>query len=182
MNRFLPNSDFKVGETLMFISSDTNIWIDFTLIDAVQLPFRLPHSFYMSTDAIDAELIQPRGLAQRLVEYGLIPTEITEEEFQYAIKTMEEVPKLSMYDCFALAIAKYRNYILLTGDGRLRKQASKENVEVHGTLWIFDTLYTSQLIGKEEYRCYLNQLLHRTMTKTGIRLPVAEIRKRIDAL
>jgi hypothetical protein len=28
-----------------FISSDTNVWIDFEAIDAIELPFRLPCTY-----------------------------------------------------------------------------------------------------------------------------------------
>lgn len=163
----------------LFISSDTNIWVDFLLTDAIELPFRLPHHFCMSSYAIEDELIQPRGIAQRLMKYGLHATEITEEEYDFALSVIDSDYKLSVYDCFALAIAKMRGYILLTGDGRLRKRAQREGVEVHGTLWIFDQLKEQNLISVESYQEYMRELLHKTLTNAGVRLPKDELEKRL---
>jgi|LSQX01.1.fsa_nt_gb hypothetical protein len=41
------------------IISDTNVWIDFHVIDHTELPFCLPHTYLMSTDAIDDEILAP---------------------------------------------------------------------------------------------------------------------------
>lgn len=164
----------------MFISSDTNIWVDFLLTNAIKLPFRLPHTFCMSSDAIDEELVQPRGIAQTLLKYGLQRVEITQEEFDYVLLVRENAPKLSVYDCFALAIAKMRGYILLTGDARLRKKAVEEGVEVHGTLWLFDQLKQDGIVTAEEYRGYMKELLRRTKEKDGVRLPISELNERIS--
>lgn len=45
-----------------YISSDTNVWIDFSVIDRVSLPFRLPYTYIMNVDAIEDELLSPAGL------------------------------------------------------------------------------------------------------------------------
>jgi hypothetical protein len=43
-------------------------------------------------------------------------------------------------DSFALALAKERQWLLLTGDGQLRDLAGGENVECHGVLWLLDIM------------------------------------------
>lgn len=40
-----------------FISSDTNVWIDFCTIDKLYLPFKLPYKYIMNNDAIEDELL-----------------------------------------------------------------------------------------------------------------------------
>ena len=35
----------------------------------------------MNSDAIGNELVEPEGLGERLIEHGLVPTELTTEEF-----------------------------------------------------------------------------------------------------
>lgn len=42
-----------------YISSDTNIWIDFETIDRLELPFKLPYIYLMNQDAIKDEIRKP---------------------------------------------------------------------------------------------------------------------------
>ena len=164
----------------MLISSDTNIWIDFQQIHALELPFSLPHKFYMSSDALDEEVLSPPGIGQRLESFGLLRVEITTEELDYAVTVKETERKLSAYDCLALAIAKKSGYILLTGERRLRARAEKEGVEVHGTIWLVDELKKYQIIERDRYRNILTDLLRMSEENRGIRLPERELRKRIS--
>lgn len=89
-----------------YISSDTNIWLDFAAIDRLALPFRLPYIYLMDIDAVEDELLNPPGIASELVEMGLQKTELTEEEFILAEEFAGKYTKPSLYDCIALAIAK----------------------------------------------------------------------------
>lgn len=51
-----------------YISSDTNIWLDFAVIDRLDLPFRLPYVYLMDSDAIEDELLNPPDIGDRLVK------------------------------------------------------------------------------------------------------------------
>jgi len=119
----------------MYISSDTNIWIDFQTVGALELPFKLSHKFYLSEETLKDELLTPPGIDESLINYGLNTLELTEEEFYFAYSIVEKHLQLSKYDALALAIAKKRGFILLTGDMRLRKAAAEEGVEVRGTIY-----------------------------------------------
>lgn len=55
-----------------FISSDTNVWIDFSVIKRTEIPFRLPYTYIMNTDAIEDELLSPTGLRDELLRCGLV--------------------------------------------------------------------------------------------------------------
>jgi len=120
------------------IISDTSVWIDFHVIDHTGLPFCLPHTYLMSTDAIDDEILAPAGLRDALLRFGLVRTNLTSPEFFLAEAYGLPYKRLSVYDRIALAIAKNRQIILLTGDGALRKEASREQVHVLGTPGILD--------------------------------------------
>ena len=48
----------------------------------------------------------------------------------------ENDKKLSFYDCVAYAVSKSRNWILVTGDNRLRKTAERDGITVHGFIWV----------------------------------------------
>ena len=111
-----------------YISSDTNVWIDFSVIGHIELPFRLPYTYIMDVDAIDDELLSPTGLRDKLLQCGLVGVELTTEEFELAEEFGPRYPRLSIYDRIALAIAKVRKIVLLTGDGALRKAAKCEKV------------------------------------------------------
>ena len=162
---------------MQYISSDTNIWIDFAQINRLTFPFMLDYVYCMSTDAIADELISPPDMGKRLIDSGLRPVEINDEEYFLALEYGSRCKKLSVYDRLALAIAKKRDYVLLSGDGALRKAAKLEGVEVRGTLWVFDQLLMTGKIAREEYNKAMIDL--RDDPTGRIRLPKEEIRKRI---
>ncbi|HKL98948.1 MAG TPA: PIN domain-containing protein [Mobilitalea sp.] len=161
----------------MYISSDTNIWIDFQIIGALELPFKLSHKFYMSEESLKEELLTPPGIDKRLINYGLLMLELTEEEFFYAYGVREKHPQLSSYDALALAIAKKRGFILLTGDKRLRNAAIEEGVENCGTLWVFDELLRENIVTEQEYIDFMREI--KKHNGDDIRLPMSEIEIRI---
>ncbi len=55
---------------MQFISSDTNVWIDFVTIKKTELPFRLPYTYIMSRDAVEEGLLSPSVLGKDLLSYG----------------------------------------------------------------------------------------------------------------
>lgn len=160
-----------------YISSDTNIWLDFMAIDRLELPFRLPYVYLMDNDAIEDELLNPPDIGKELVKMGLQKTELTEAEFFLAEELTDRYAKPSLYDCIALAIAKMRGIILLTGDGPLRKAAKIEGVQVIGTIGILDQLVEGQYIALNEFQYCIKELLKHNGGK--VRLPENELKKRL---
>lgn len=140
-----------------YISSDTNVWIDFHAINRIKLPFCLPYTYIMNNDAILDEILSPVGLAE---EYGTL------------------YPRLSVYDRIALAIAKVERIVLLTGDAALRKAANNENVAILGTLGLLDLLIGGEYIEESEYENCLQELLKHNGKQ--VRLPESEIRLRLE--
>lgn len=160
-----------------YISSDTNIWIDFQLIDKLSLPFRLPYTYIMSSDAVEDELLSPEDFKSQLLSNGLKPVEYSYEEFELAEQYGLIYPRLSIYDRLALSIAKNRNITLLTGDGALRKAAKHENVALMGTLGILDILLHENYIEQQEYTGCLQKL--QEYNGGQVRLPKVEIERRL---
>ena len=165
---------------MRFISSDTNVWLDFVTIGKLPLPFRLPYIYLMDEDTIQDELLSPPKLGSMLQSLGLRSTELTEEEYWPAEEYMQKYSKPSRYDCVALAIAKCRNITLLTGDKALRKAASEEGVSVIGTIGVLDKLLEQNLVDEEEYISCLEALKAQNHKNGKIRLPEKELQKRID--
>ena len=67
--------------------------------------------------------------------------ELDGDEVSNAMLYRRQLPTLSLPDSFALALAKFRQWILLTGDGGLRAFATTLSVVCHGFLWILDQLF-----------------------------------------
>ncbi|ADL35472.1 PIN domain-containing protein [Butyrivibrio proteoclasticus B316] len=163
---------------MKYISSDTNIWLDFETISRTDLPFLLPCTYVMYKEALEEEVVSPPDLLEDLRKKGLVAVELTTEEFFYAAECVAKYVKISKYDSTALAIAKHRGIPLLTGDNALRKAAIKEGVEVIGTIGILDTLYEGNYINSTEYKYCLEQLLEHAER----RLPTEEMKKRLETL
>ena len=161
-----------------YISSDTNIWIDFATIDRIELPFKLPYIYLINQDAIEDEIRTPPGLGKKLIQLGLQKTQLSEEEFFFVEELVERYIKLSLYDCIALTIAKARGITLLTGDGPLRKAAALEGVSVVGTIGILDRLLEGRYVDLAIYNNCIASLLKFNGGK--IRLPEDELRKRLN--
>ncbi len=158
----------------MYISSDTNIWIDFDEIGRLEHPFRLEFTYCISQDTFDGEFIKSQTLRDDLKKLGLQTVQITNEEFTEAITYQARYPALSTYDTFALAIAKKRRWTLLTGDMPLRRAAASEKVECHGTIWVYDQLKAQGKMTEEEYDFAIGDLIQ-AVQNGRCRLPMSEL-------
>jgi hypothetical protein len=67
------------------------------------------------------------------------------------------------------------NGILLTGDGQLRKQSSKSDIEIRGILYLFDLLIAE---GKLSYEAAIHKL--KELAELNSRLPENEGRLRLE--
>jgi len=113
---------------------------------------------------------------ESLVRLGLRVEEVSKEGVARALRYRQQRASLSVPDCFALALAKERQWLLLTGDGKLRELAGSEGVECHGVLWLLDMM--------EEAGTPAIQSLHDGLTALAAhprcRLPRREITIRLE--
>jgi predicted nucleic acid-binding protein len=150
--------------------SDSNIWIDFQNADLLDELFGLPFQL-CCTDFVIHELQSLPGAA--LVKQGLIVETLDTSAIArlFALMTAHNNSSLADVSCYLLAQQTGRP--LLTGDGRLRKQAQRDGLHVHGALWLLDQLVTHRVINPDRAAKGLEQMLAH-----GARLPHAECQAR----
>lgn len=158
----------------MILVSDTSVLIDLDRAAFLESVFDLPHEFAVPDVLYHAELAGEWG--DRLRGLGLRVEELSSDSVANALRYRQLRSILSVPDSFALALAKERQWPLLTGDGRLRELAGVENVECHGVLWLIDMI--------EAAGTHTIQFLHQGLTTLAAhprcRLPANEITVRLE--
>jgi len=158
----------------MILVSDTSVLIDLERGGLLEAVFALPHEFAVPDVLYDREMRDEWG--ERLLGLGLQVVEVSSEGVGNALRYRQQRASLSVADSFALALAKERALLLLTGDGQLRELAQEEDVECHGLLWLLDMLEKAGAPGV--------QLLHDGLTALAAhprcRLPRREIAIRLE--
>lgn len=161
----------------MYISSDTNVWIDFCEIGYLEVPFRLEHRYFISRDTFTDELLTPTTMKQELLNCGLRLADVAVDEYEGAMLLQSRYSRLSFCDALALSIAKERAWVLLSGDRPLREAASAEGVECHGTIWICDQLKEQEKVTDGQYGLIIDKLIS-AVERGRCRLPMKELLKR----
>lgn len=152
--------------------SDSNIWIDIHNAGLLDELFQLPVTL-CSTDFVLDEL---NDLPEdQLVARGLRVETLDGDEVGklYALKAEHNNSSLADVSCYYLA--QQTGYPLLTGDGRLRKQAAKDGIQVLGVIWLLEQLIAHGVIAPARAAQALE-----TMLQHGARLPQTECQQRIQ--
>lgn len=134
------------------VINDANILIDLVHLNLVDEFVNLDLSL-KTTDFVFEELnSSQQETFRKFIENGRLELIITEsdEDFTSIAEIMEATTGLSFEDCSVWHYAGKLNGILLSGDGRLRKQATANGIAVKGILFIFDQLLLNDLITFEE--------------------------------
>lgn len=150
--------------------SDTNIWSHFRHGGLLEELFALPFVF-ASTDFVLNEL--PEGESEQLKALGLIVETLEGEAITALFELTVQHNNSALADVSCYYVAKEEGLPLLTGDGPLRKRATKDGVEVRGALWLLDQLIEHQVIASNHAAAALQAMLD-----AGARLPQAECEKR----
>ncbi len=164
---------------MKIIITDTNILFDIIKIGALPEFFSLDYEICTTVFVMheilpspQKELIETFIRAKKLIVYNFTEEEI--EEVQN-FNTQRDLKRFT--DKSVIWKSLQLKCPLLTGDQRMREEAEKMNIEVHGSIWIIDELVTKTLISNEKAIVLLEQLLI-----TNSRLPKDEIEKRINKL
>ena len=161
------------------VVNDTNVFIDLLDVGLLDDFFRLPWEIH-TTDFVMWELLREgqRDAVNEFENNGLLHVASFDfEELQKIDKLYKRFntkTNVSLTDCSVWYYAKQNNYILLTGDRKLRSSATNEGVEVRGIMYVFDELVDTGAISFVVASEKLAML-----KKINPRLPKDEIDKRL---
>lgn len=134
------------------VVSDTNIFIDLISVGLQEKLFLLPIEIH-TTDMVIFEIKREgqSGIMIDLINKGYLSVKTyTSEEMLQFLQARHRKYNLSLADYSVLTYSKENSYILLTGDGNLRKVALSEGVEVHGSIYIINMMVEYNIISTLE--------------------------------
>lgn len=159
---------------MKLIITDTNIFFDIISIGALPEFFSLDYEICTTVFVIEEIM---RSDQREVIEVFIRAKEINVIHF-----TADEIEKIHEFpteknfkgitDKSVLWKSLQLDCPLLTGDRKLRIEAEKKGVEVHGSIWVITSLFNAGLIKKE--KCV--QLLE-SLKKVNSSLPINEIDK-----
>jgi hypothetical protein len=162
------------------VVNDTNVFIDLYEVGLLEEFFSLPWEVH-TTDFVMLELLR-EGQHDTVAIYKadkrlIVPVFEPKEMIEIGNLFQQYVNRtnLSLTDCSVWYYAKVNNYILLTGDRKLRIASVFDGVEVHGVIYVFDRLVELDMISRQVAVEKLQQLY-----SINPRLPKEEIDKRIS--
>lgn len=158
---------------------DASAFIDLAKGFLIEEMFSLPYEFTIPDVMFESELLDIGNYDKRKLADGFLRVGNLDPKGVEIVMKLQSIYKyLSIYDCFALALAETIDAILLTGDKRLKQAASDRKVKNHGVLWIVDLLIEYKSC---ETRVIINALRLFDSDPT-IRLPKDEIHTRLNKL
>ncbi|MDI9863339.1 hypothetical protein QM480_03315 [Flectobacillus sp. DC10W] len=162
---------------MRIVINDANILIDLIHLKLIHLLFELKHLELKTTDFVFEELeVHQRAILQIFIDQGTLEIiESDEMDLERIYNLLIQTSGLSFEDCSVWYFAKINDGILLTGDGKLRKQSTQDGVEVRGILFVFDELLRTGLINFTYALLKLNQLY-----QINNRLPLKAKNERIE--
>ncbi|MBR9920029.1 MAG: PIN domain-containing protein [Bacteroidetes bacterium] len=155
---------------------DANVLIDLWDVGLLAEMFELQIEFH-TTDLILAEITidsNQKALQSFIKSNKLIVHSLSAKALLELIEFKQDQGKLSLEDCSVWMLAKDRGTILLTGDSLLRKKATTDGIEVHGSIWVLDKMIAHKIITKEAACIGIQKL-----SQINLRLPAKAIKQRI---
>ena len=159
---------------MKIIITDSSVFFDIIMIQALPEFFALNFEI-CTTDFVIREILESEQKEQ--IEAFISSDKLT--VFELSDKEIEEVENFKTKRFFKTLIDKtilwksiQLNCPLLTGDGKLRKEAIDQGLTVHGSLWVIQMLVENGIITAEAGIILLERL-----KKINDRLPFEEIEK-----
>lgn len=164
---------------MRIIITDTNVFFDIIGINALPEFFALPYEI-CTTDFVLSEILrshQKEQMKMFILEEKLTIFTLTDYEIEDVKAFLTNRSFKGITDKTVLWKAKQLSSILLTGDGKLRKEAIEQGVEVHGSIWVVENLLERHLIEKATAVILLKKL-----KEINSNLPMDDINKLIKRI
>lgn len=164
---------------MKLIVTDSSVFFDIIKIQALPEFFELDIEV-CTTDFVQKEILESEQREQ--IEHfirleKLTVFEMSAEEIDEVIRFKTNRVFRTLIDKTVLWKAKQLGCPLLTGDAKLRNEATEQGVKVHGSLWVVMQMVKNKIIDKKKGIDYLENL-----RIINDRLPVEEIEKLIKKL
>ncbi len=162
---------------MKIVINDANILIDLAKLELIQVFAKINFDLHTTDFVIEELNDEQRNPVSKLIKSKKLTVIETEDmaDFQGITSILEKSNGLSFEDCSVWYYSKKLSGALLTGDGKLRKQAIKEGIEVRGIIFIFDELLKQNLI---TFKIAIDRI--EKLSLLNNRLPKKEIEKRIE--
>ena len=159
------------------VISDANVIFDLLSVQLLEAFFALPCEI-CTTDLVISEIERPeqQQIIQKFIKLKKLGVATFEFDEFSEILLLQSTSKnnTSVADCSVWYYAKKVDGRLLTGDGKLRSAAEKDNVKVSGILYLFDNFVEYGLLSASEAAENLKALM-----TINMRLPKTECETRI---
>ena len=159
------------------VISDANVIIDLLSVSLLDAFFALPCEI-CTTDFVISEITRPeqQKMVQKFVKSKkLTVVSFDADEFSEVVLLQSKCPNnASIVDCSVWYYAKKVKGRLLTGDGKLRSVAEKDNIKVSGILYLFENFVEHGILTAAEAADNLESLM-----ACNVRLPQNECLSRI---
>jgi rRNA-processing protein FCF1 len=158
---------------MKIIITDTNVFIDLIRSNALVHFFQLDYEI-CTTDLVVEEIKLP-DQQQQLEAFRasgrLKVIELNAAEIQEAVELPTKCNLKRITDKSVLLKAIHLQCLVLSGDGDLRKECTRNGLEVHGSVWVVRELWIANLTNVQTLQTVLDEMLKNT------RLPQHEIEK-----
>lgn len=163
---------------MKIVINDANILIDLAKLELIQVFTKISFDLHTTDFVIEELNDEQQKPVSKLIKSGKLKIIETEDakDFQGITNILENSSGLSFEDCSVWYYSKKLSGALLTGDGKLRKQATKEGIQVRGIIFIFDELLKQELIS---FTLAIDKI--EKLSLLNNRLPKKEIEKRIES-
>lgn len=164
---------------MKLIITDSSVFFDIIKIQALPEFFALDFEI-CTTDFVKGELLESEQKEQ--IEVFIRLRKLT--VFKLSEKDIEEVESFKTKRFFKTLIdkpvlwkAKQLNCLLLTGDAKLKSEATEQGITVHGTLWVIQIMVETKIVTADAAIEFLEKL-----KVSNDRLPLDEIEKLVKRL
>lgn len=164
---------------MKLIVTDSSVFFDIIKIQALPEFFELDMEV-CTTDFVQKEILESeqREQIQHFIRLNKLTVfEMSAEEIDEVIRFKTNRVFRTLIDKTVLWKAKQLGCPLLTGDAKLRNEATEQGVKVHGSLWVVMQMVKNEIVDNKKGIDCLEKL-----RIINDRLPVEEIEKLIKKL